>query len=761
MRIKVFVFLLAFVLSGSVFSETIQVDVGEQKGRKVPKVGLVLSGGGAKGAAHIGVLKYLDEIGMPIDYVTGTSMGSIIGGLYAMGYSPQELDELISNQDWSIIMSNKPQRKDVSYDYKRDMETFLITIPFNVFRSVEVGNEDSDVSRNISAALPTGIIRGQNVFNLLNGLSVGYQDSISFDNLPIPFACVALNLLEGKEVVFRNGNLPLSMRSSMAIPGVFAPVEFDGMMLVDGGVVNNYPVDIAKEMGADIIIGVTLQSDIVKHESEISSMADILNQLVSYMGHDRYHTNLSMTDIHISPDIMGFSTMSFDKASIAQLIENGYNAAKENEDKLLELKKMLDKSGAIKQYSGAPKAVNIATDSIRIDSIELIGIEERFGYNILNKTGILIAEIVSGRDIEDAISLLYATNAFSSVTYSLTGDKEPYHLTITCLPGPPHKLGIGFRFDSEETAAILFNIGFNAQRLGGHKLNLTGRLSYNSWFRGDYSYGFNRLPQFNLSYMFKTTEMNFYNFGEVSTNLLYYYNMAEASISGMNLKKFDVRLGPRFENFSFRHMLSVTEIEQDNSQNNFLSLFGKMSFDTRDNQNFPTRGNRINIEGNYYFASLLSDHHDFVTAQFEYTGVFPIANSTMISPGIYVRTILLNDNDKTPAAYINVLGGSDFGRYMPQQIPFIGFNYAQGFDNHLAVGRIDIRQKLWKNHYIYGIVNVAMDSNTLGDFFDSKMLWGAGLKYAYNSAIGPLSLNIHWSNVTQGVGAYLNVGYYF
>lgn len=753
--------ILLLFFNGTVSFASNPSDPEEEEG-KAPKVGLVLSGGGAKGAAHIGVVKYLEEIGMPIDYITGTSMGSIIGGLYAMGYSAQEMDNLISGQNWSMIMSNKAHREDVSYDYKRDMETFLFTIPFSLFRNVEKGEHEDNITKTLNSALPIGIIRGQNVFNLLNGLSVGYQDSVNFDDLPIPYACVALDLLECKEVVFRSGYMPLAIRSSMAIPGVFSPVEMDGMLLVDGGVINNYPVDVAKDMGADIIIGSTVQSEIIKHEGEITSLWDIVNQLISYMGIDRFDNNLTLTDIHIQPDIEQFSTMSFDQASIAQLIENGYNAAYAKKDELLALKAKLDELGGVKKYSEAPKAKNIAADSIMISSIELIGIEERFGYNILDKTEVHSNDRVDGKDIEKAVSLLYGTGAFSEVTYLLKGDKEPYQLTISATPGAPHKLGVGFRFDSEETAAILLNVGLNSQRLGGHKLNLTGRLSYNSWFTGEYSYGFKKLPQFNLSYTFKSTDMNLYNYGKVAANLLYYYNAVEASLSGMNFKKFDVRLGPRYENFSFRHVLSDSEIEQDNTMNNFLSLFGKMSFDSRDNQNFPTKGNRVNLEANYYFANLLKEERrDFAAIQVEYTGVYRLSPTTVISPSIFARTVLLKENEKTPAAFINVMGGSEFGRYMNQQIPFIGINYAQGFENHLAVGRVDLRQQIVDNHYLSLIGNIAFDSSTFGDFFNGKVLWGAGVKYAYNSIIGPLSLNLHWSNVSKSLGAYINIGYYF
>ncbi|MBR6466171.1 MAG: patatin-like phospholipase family protein, partial [Bacteroidales bacterium] len=274
-------FLILLIAAGTVPA---QKKAKTGKPQKKIQVGLVLCGGGAKGAAHIGAIKKLEEVGIRPDIITGTSMGALIGGLYAMGYSSAQMDSIISNADWDYLLSDNVKREDLNFAVKQDEDKFFANIPFS---SLAIENLTSKQKKESDKGfhLPGGFVRGNNVLNLLNGLALGYQDSIDFKTLPIPFACLATDLATGDEVVLDHGYLPLSMRASMAIPGFFAPVEIDGKVLVDGGVVNNFPVDVAKQMGADIVIGVDVQSDLAKAE-DLKSIDAVLMQLIGLMGND-------------------------------------------------------------------------------------------------------------------------------------------------------------------------------------------------------------------------------------------------------------------------------------------------------------------------------------------------------------------------------------------------------------------------------------------------------------------------------------------
>lgn len=290
-----------------------------------PKVAVVLSGGGAKGTAHIGALKVIEEAGIPIDYVVGTSMGAIVGGLYSIGYTPQQLDSMVNAQNWKFLLSDAPNPKDVLLDDRLKSERYVLSIPFSL------------KSANISDA---GIIKGRNLARLFSTLTDGYQDSVNFNRLPIPFACVSENLVDGSEVVFHEGILATAMRSSMSIPGVFVPVDLNGMVLVDGGMVNNYPVDVALGMGADYIIGVDVQSPLLK-ASGLKSLKDIFGQIINLQGERKYRENLRKTDVLIKVDVSGYSAASFTKEAIDTLIVRGERAAIDSWDGLLALKKKL------------------------------------------------------------------------------------------------------------------------------------------------------------------------------------------------------------------------------------------------------------------------------------------------------------------------------------------------------------------------------------------------------------------------------------
>ena len=393
-----------------------------------PKVAVVLSGGGAKGTAHIGALKVIEEAGIPIDYVVGTSMGAIVGGLYSIGYTPQQLDSMVNAQNWKFLLSDAPNPKDVLLDDRLKSEHYVLSIPFSL------------KSANISDA---GIIKGRNLARLFSTLTDGYQDSVNFNRLPIPFACVSENLVDGSEVVFHEGILATAMRSSMSIPGVFVPVDLNGMVLVDGGMVNNYPVDVALGMGADYIIGVDVQSPLLK-ASGLKSLKDIFGQIINLQGERKYRENLRKTDVLIKVDVSGYSAASFTKEAIDTLIVRGERAAIDSWDGLLALKKKL---GLADDYQ--PR---------RPGPFRLPGVD---------------------------------------------ADKEiPVDSQIAAPAVRENKLNIGFRFDTEELAALLANTDFYFGRRRESLVSLTARLGKRTLARLGYSYQWRGGWQAGLAYQF-------------------------------------------------------------------------------------------------------------------------------------------------------------------------------------------------------------------------------------------------------------------
>ena len=315
-----------------------------------PKVGVVLCGGGAKGAAHVGVLKVLEENDIPIDYIVGTSMGAIVGGLYAIGYSAAELDSLIMAQDWNYVMSDRIPRRETYFDQRKYQDNYLLRIPFGAgdysrlaardqrpgARDQRPGQPPRREGASLLDNIPLAVVTGQNVYNLFSRLSVGYQDSLDFSRMPIPFACVAVDVIGKKEVVFKSGNFVDAIRASMAIPGYFAPVRIDDMVLVDGGMLNNYPVDVARAMGADIIIGVRL-SEPTEEKPQVNSIGDLFSEMLDVYTNAKLAAAIADTDLLITAETKGYNMLSFDNKSLRTLLDNGEKAARARQEARIRL----------------------------------------------------------------------------------------------------------------------------------------------------------------------------------------------------------------------------------------------------------------------------------------------------------------------------------------------------------------------------------------------------------------------------------------
>lgn len=296
-----------------------------------PRIGLVLGGGGAKGAAEVGALKVIEEAGIPIDCIAGTSIGSIVGGLYAVGYRSASLDSLFCSQEWSALLADRAEKHKGKIISEEEGVTYIFGYPV-----MRAGSKHADPL--------FGAVKGDNIVGLLRKLTQT-ADSVNFNELPIPFRCVAADLKHSCEVVLDRGNLPLALRASMAIPGVFKPVKTWHGVLYDGGLYNNLPADVVKAMGADIIIAIDLtqekespRSFSLKESLGIGGLAD---WFVSRPDLRKYEENSRLIDLFINPDLDDYGVTSFSRESIEQMIKLGEQAAREKWDELMALKQML------------------------------------------------------------------------------------------------------------------------------------------------------------------------------------------------------------------------------------------------------------------------------------------------------------------------------------------------------------------------------------------------------------------------------------
>ena len=752
--------------------------------RERPTVALVLSGGGAKGAAHIGVIHYLDSLKIPVDVVLGTSMGGLVGALYSLGYSAREMDSLIRKIDWNIALGDKVPRSYVSYSQKKYKEKILLSFPFYYakqdyldMKAAERGYESPDhrhsdlhlaagkddatsvLKDNLLSSLPSGFAYGQNVNNLLSSYTAGYQDDMNFIDLPIPFVCVATDMVTARPKIWYRGSLKTAMRSTMSIPGVFAPVKVDGMVLVDGGMRNNYPADIAREMGADIIIGVDLSSG-YRSYSSLNDLRDILSQGVDMLGREAYEKNVHIPDVTIKPSLPEYNMMSFDARSIDVIIRRGREAAEAVAEQLDSVRTL---TGAIEKHLGNEKAIDLGTSPVMISKIEITGVSDNESRYLMSKLKIRPADYLYREDIEDAVATIFGTGAFDYVTYEMEGTEEPFNLLFHCRRGPVHQFGIGGRLDSEEVASLLVNIGLNAHKLQGSALNFYAKIGINPSASLTYYVSSPSGPTFNVGASVKWLDRNRFTLGESDYNVAYLNVREEIYLSNIRLKKFDAKIGLRSDFYKMNKVMatSVTgNYDLDVLTNNYVSTFIDLKADTFDNGYFPTRGISWRMGYEWVFTGLRKKIEKFHIANLEFKGAVTAGCFTFL-PSVNARFVF---GGEPSLPYLNIIGGYMPGRYLDQQIPFTGVNYAMAMHNYLAMVRADFRFRLFKNNYLTLCSNYAYSVRELNDITDTSLalgVFGAGLKYSYNSIIGPVDVGVQWRSRNSKVGAFLNVGLYF
>ena len=748
-----------------------------------PTVALVLSGGGAKGAATVGALKFMEQYDLPVDMVVGTSIGGLLGGMYALGYSADYLDSLIHNINWEMALSDKVDRQYIPYSRTRYKEKFLVSIPFyyrtddyknyvagdmpfasgEERRLLRLGADekgtsiDRIISDNLMGSLPSGFVYGQNVCQIISSRTVGYSDSTDFFKFPIPFACVATDVASGKAKIWHDGSVNLALRSTMSIPGLFTPVRTQGMVLADGGMRNNFPVDIARDMGADIVIGIDLSTGNLEAD-KINNLGDILWQGIDMLAGDSFERNVRSVDVRIHPDLGEYNMLSFNEVAIDTMFRRGYRAAEAAASQLEDVRR---KVGSEKRKLQARPAVDLNRQPVIIGDIDVVGVTPEEADYIRSKMTVKAGSLVTYSLIEEDIARVFGEGTYDFVNYEMRGSMEPYRLRILCKRGPMHQLGLGFRVDSQDLVSILVNIGLNTHSIRGSSLDLTGRIGINPYLDLHYAYNSPKLPTLNARAFFRWADHN--NFVSSSNNFNIIFNQYTQELYASNMKwsSFDVQGGLRNQYFNVKQILA-TGVQGDydpvSVTQDYPGVFINARMETLDNGYFPTRGVSAGIQAEF-ISRMFVDGHPKPFGTLAMDGQMPVSwgRFTLVPKGS-VRFLF---GDDIPIVYANVMGGDFPGRYVDHQRPFMGINKAAIRQNYMMIGRLDARFNVAGSHYVSAIFNAAYDFSSFREFDLGEHVFGAGLEYAYNSVMGPLKLSIHWSSITKKVGGYLSIGYNF
>ena len=719
------------------------------------KVGVVLSGGGAKGMAHIGVLKVLERAGIPVDYITGTSMGSIIGGLYAIGYNANSLDSVVRKQDWSYVITDKEDLRyqsltDRSKQYKYVFSTGL---SFGKNKSSE-----------------GGIIKGKNLAELFGQLCTGYTDSLDFSkDLKIPFACVATNIIDNSEVDFHSGRLPQAMRASMAIPAAFAPVRLGDMVLVDGGLKNNYPADLAREMGADIIIGVTVQGEAKKAE-DIKGTLGILSQIVDVNCKNKVEENLAITDLHMQVNTSGYNTASFSTVAIDTLVRRGEEEAMRHWDELMALKRKIGVADDFRPPVHHPLRPKVMTERQYVKDYifeNMTPQDERFLKQKFHLTKGMGDKVQVARDSIDANLQQQLTTSmrvdlfFKTAECRLLPDDDGVYVVLSAGERKMAQAHVGLRFDTEEYAAVLMGLEIPLKASVPTNTELTVRLGKRIMARGELTVHPRSFTRPSLSFTYRRNDIDFYVSGDRDYSVLYNQFQAEAVPISHDYRNFTLQMGLRWDYMHYRSKLaSETSTNITLNNQNYFSYHARINYNSEDNWYFPTRGARFKAEYAYLTDNLvkLDGKAGLSDISANWRKSFTFGERFTLQPMVYGRLLL---GKTVPFIFANTVGGDWFGHYLEQQMPFAGIGKVEFVADQFVAVQLQGQYRIGSNHYTLLRLAVAQQAEKLKELFDHKTLFGIQGAYYYKTMFGPLGATLGYSNRTKKPYFFLDLGYEF
>ena len=711
------------------------------------RVAVVLSGGGAKGTAHIGALKVIERAGIPIDIVTGTSMGSLIGGLYAIGYNADALDSLVRGLDWSYVISDRENMSRQSLNDRKKQNTYILS------QGLTIGKRNDNDG---------GFIKGKNINMLLEKLCMGYNDSIDFNRLPIPFACVATNLVDNSEVDFHSGRLPQALRASMAIPAVFSPVRIGNMVLVDGGLTNNYPVDLARAMGADIVIGVAVH-DSLRSAEKLNSTISILMQMVDLNTLNKLEDNIANTDVYIHVDPSGYSAASFNSAAVDTLINRGEVEAMRHWDDLLALKKRIGISPNFRPVRLNPLRPSVMTDRVHITSCTFENMTPQDEDFLKAKFHLNRLDSITTREEEEITTSMRTDLFYQTATSRLVEEKDGYRLVLTAGNRKTSQVNLGFRFDTEEMVALQVNANLPLKKTLFVSSDITLRLGKRVMAGGELIFH-PRALRFTrpvISYYYRHNDIDVYHEGEREYSIV--YNMHQTLVEPVNIsiRNFDFKAGLRWDYYRFGTNLKSNLSRQVNFENGHYFVYqAQMEFNSEDHWFFPTRGGRFVARYAYItdnFAQLngrigISD----VSASWRKS--FPLGERFTLEHLFYGRLLFGTD---IPHIYGNIIGGTHFGHYVEEQMPFAGLGHMEYAERHFIGIQMQGRQRMGKNHHLCLLASVAQHAPEIKDIMQTKTLIGGQLAYYYDSMFGPLGASVSYCGRTKTPYFYINLGYEF
>ncbi len=699
-------------------------------------IGLVLSGGGSKSLAQIGALRVIEEAGVKIDYIAGTSMGAIIGALYSLGYSVDEIEEYMRKVDWDALLNNEIPRNRLSYFDRKSDSRYILTLP------VYEGKVN----------LPTGLNYAQYILKQLNYLTQQCHQYADFSEFPIPFLCVATNLEDGSMKVFEEGNLSDALRASAAFPSLFTPYEVDGELYADGGLVNNYPVEPLKEKGIEYIIGIDVQ-DFLYKKDELNSVMRILEQTSSFVNARQYQDQIQFTDLLIKPDLHEASITTFDLFDT--IIARGEKAAREQLAPLLALAKS-DTSSPINRA----QCTALPLDTFYISDIKIEGIKNSSEEFILGKLRVKEDQLCSIEKLDRGLDQLYGSKYFKHVNYYLTPLDTGYRITLSVKEEEALTLfRLGLHYDDDFGAALLLN--FTKRNLFFKNSRFSAEIAVSQNPRANIHYYVDRGLVPTLGISFRTNRFSYRIYDENRNPVAqsnYFDFSTDLFLQSTIYDAFAIGAGVEFDGVVLSDDLS--KIQTDTGYSSFLNYFAYIDFDSFNDANYPTHGSKFSAK-----AKIIGRQENF-SIFYEPSSVIDVEFRQAMSFGERVSMVAGTNFITTVGPDLeypyNIFLGSMGQNYINYITPFIGYRYMELIGRTALIVRTDLNIEFLKNHYIMVKANLGKLENSIQNTIESRVvLDGYSLGYSYDSPIGPLEISVAGSTNHKDVYSYVSLGFWF
>ncbi len=735
---------IALLISGTIWAQR-------------PKVGLVLSGGGAKGISHVGILQAIDSAGLKIDYITGTSMGSIVGALYAVGYSGKEIEKISNELDWGIILSNNPNYRTISIDEKDEYGKY----------SLEVGLRDG------KPQMATGLIESEELWLTLNRLFLPVYNIKDFSKFNIPYKCIATDLSNGKAVVLDKGEIVTAIRSSMAIPSVFTAVDYDSTKLVDGGIIRNFPVTDVKDMGAEIVIGVNLFLGL-PDVNRLNNILDVFYQITQYRDAEDLVIELKNCNLVIEPPVDKYSAGSF--GSIDEIMKIG----KEMGNKYYPyFKNLADSLNNIEKVKFDPDNRLPEHETIVIDTITFEGLDNTSSRFLLEKLQLFTGKSYSAREINRGFRNAYSSRYYDKVYYHLKPTIKG-HAALHCIVKESEmtRLKIGLSYHSYTGIGVIANATIRNLLLDKSRTFVKVAISEFPAIQFEHNQAFGKKGYrfLNFSFSSRNFPINLYEQKQKSSVYDVINTDVDLNFSRTYGNDWKMALGTNFSKSTFSPNIADNLKFKGNSKNFYTYL--RTTSLTTNRLNYPTNGHEFLAEAGVVYHrkanidvfnsdSILIDVSDLINDQ----------------PAFYKLMINFSDfhslNSKLVFLYNLQTGlthrsqGFIFDNYYmggiqklaKNHLPFAGINETQITTSSVGSALAGLQYNITGNFMLTARANIAAYGfSTLEKFYDPeqvKITSGFAFGIGYNLGVLPSEINAMYSPEIGAFYTHIKIGFVF